>query len=235
MGLDVFVMPMWKYFAGDFTTPQQRFAAELGVPHGTVTPGGVTMRDPNKKPGIDIQLKAKRNVRSLLAEIQSRIGHPVTWIDEGDTVYREQAHYGFKGVRTYAHWLDVRDQMPVFEPPPEDNYYNHPANSLSPKGKPTYPQLVDHDCFCGYFVPAEMEPVIDIPEKHRFIPNFVRSVGSSIRLLDELRRLSEVLGVGLEYTWSQDDPLREIKEPFAQLYRIATLSCAHALPIIFWG
>jgi hypothetical protein len=235
MGLDVFVIPMWKYFAGDFTTQSQRLAAELGVPHGVASPGSVTMRDPKKKPGFEIRLEARQMVRRIQAKIRFQIGHPAAWNDEGDAVYCAQALVRFEGVRAYARWLDVRDQMPVFEPPPEGDYYLHPVFSLQPSGQPNYPQLVDHDCYCGYFVPAELERVIYLPEKHRSIPDFARAVGSSVRLLSELRQLSEVLGVGLEYTWSQDDPLREIKHAFAQLYTVATLSCTHRLPIIFWG
>ena len=67
--------------------------------------------------------------------------------------YGEQSG-GFEALRAYAKWLDYRDLLLTFDLPPEGNYYEHPV--MSPKfARPlTYPQLVEHDCFCGYYLPV---------------------------------------------------------------------------------
>ena len=231
MGLDVHVMPIWKFKAGDFASPLER----LGMVPVILRPDGMTQRDPHSRPGFITRWRAKRSTQRLKREIEVEIGHPVHWNEEGDVAYTEQAH-GFEPLRAFAKWLDYRDVFSTFEAPPEDNYYKHPVMSDKLSRPLTYPHLVDHNCYGGYYLPAEMERVVYVEPFvawGKFV--FKNSVGSSNRLLKELQQLSGVLGVDDQYDWEEGDPLVEVKMAIAQLYKVAKISCEQNLPVIFDG
>ncbi len=217
MGLDIYVMPIWKFKAGDFASPLE----VLGIAPIIVGSGGMSQPEPNAQPSFFTRWKAKRTTRHLRREIEAEIGHAVRWNDEGDVAYTRQAH-GFQSLRAFAKWLDYRDLFPTFDPLPENNYYNHPVMTDKLTRPLTYPQIVDHSCHSGYYIPAEIERVVFV-EPFTSWGNFVfrHSVGSSHRLLAELERLAQVLGTDEHYQWVEGDPLAEVKATFAQLFEVA--------------
>jgi len=231
MGLDVYVMPIWKFKAGDFASPLEA----LGIAPVIVGPDGMTRREPDARPSFITRWMAKRATRRLRREIEAEIGHTVCWNDEGDVAYTRQAQ-GFESLRAFAKWLDYRDLFPTFEPPPENNYYKHPVMSDELKRPLTYPQVVDHSCYTGYYVPAEVERVVYV-EPFTSWGGFIfkHSVGSSHRLLSELERLAQVLGADEHYEWVEGDPLADVKAAFAQLLEVAKISRQQDLPITFYG
>jgi hypothetical protein len=231
MGLDVYVMPIWKFKAGDFASPLEALGI-VPIIHG---PDGMTQRDPDARPSFFTRWKARRATRRLRSEIEAEIGHAVHWNDEGDVAYTRQAR-GFESLRAFAKWLDYRDLFPTFDAPPEDNYYEHPVMSDKLTRPLTYPQVVDHSCHSGYYVPAEVERVVYV-EPFTSWGGFVftHSVGSSHRLLGELERLAQVLGTDEHYQWSEGDPVAQVKMAFAQLYEVAKISRQKNLPIVFYG
>ena len=232
MGLDVYVMPIWRFKAGDFATALEGWGM---LPTIRVTPGGMFQRDSDKPPGIFTRWKAKRARRCLQREIEAEIGHPVSWNDDGDVAYTQQSG-GFESLRAFAKWLDYRDMLPTFDLPPEGNYYNHPVVSAEPPRPLTYPQIVEHSCYSGYYIPTDLERIVYVePYSSWGGVMFKHSVGSSIRLLKELGQLSGVLGITTEYEWQETDPLNEVKASFAQLYEVAKISVATNLPIVFYG
>ena len=97
-------------------------------------------------------------------------------------------------------------------------------------------QLIHHSCYSGYYLPVDLERVVYVE------PGFLgggfpvkNSVGSSIRLLSELKQLSRILEVEGDYQWDEGDPLTAVKAPFSQLYVITRISCEKNLPIVFYG
>jgi hypothetical protein len=231
MGLDVYVMPIWKFKAGDFSSPLEA----LGMSPVIVAPDGMTQREQVARPGFITRWRGKRATRRLRHEIEAEIGHAVLWNDEGEVAYARQAH-GFESLRAFAKWLDYRDLFATFDPPPENNYYKHPVMSQKLSRPLTYPQVVDHSCYSGYYVPAGVERVVYVEpftSWGRFV--FKHSVGSSYRLLAELDSLARVLGTDERYEWTEGDPLAEVKAAFAQLYEVAKVSGRQNLPIIFHG
>lgn len=231
MGLDVLVMPIWKFKAGDLSLPVQKLETDVFV----IGLDGTLQKIDNRPPGVVRRWKARLSVKKLRREIERELGHAVEWNDAGDVVYREQAPCGFEGLRAYAKWLDHRDLLPTFGPPPQDNYYKHPA-MLAKEGRPlTYPQLVNHSCHSGYLLPIELERVVYVEPHKIHAWTFKHSVGSSPRLHEELRRLSGVLGIEGGYVWQNDDPLAAIKTACTQLYEITRISCEKNLPVVFYG
>jgi hypothetical protein len=231
MALDVYVMPIWKFKAGDFTSP----LAKLGLSPVQVGPEGSVVRDGRDRPGWWTRWKARRETARLGREMKDKLGRAVRWNDVGDVVYSSQSG-GFQSLRAYAKWLDCRDQLPSFDPPPQGNYYNHPALAMKLRKPLTFPQLVGHSCFTGYFLPVEIDRVVYV-EPFRSWGHVVlhRSVGSSHRLLAELQVLAGELNADEHYRWVEGDDLHEVKQALAQLLTLAKLSCGRDLPIVFHG
>jgi hypothetical protein len=98
------------------------------------------------------------------------------------------------------------------------------------------PHLVGHDCFNGYYLPCEFERLVEVEPYTDFgqWPTF-RSVGSSSRLLRELKLVQVELRVPDDYECPVDDPLVSVKAAYLQLRKVAELSCRHGLPVIFLG
>jgi hypothetical protein len=231
MSLDVYVMPIWKFKAGDFTSPLEA----LGAAPVVVSPGGITQREPGTPASFITRWKAKRATRRLRREIEAEVGHAVEWNEDGYVAYSEQGQ-PFEILRAYAKWLDYRDLLPTFDPPPEDDYHKHPVMTDNLARPLTYPQLVAHSCYSGYFIPTDLERVVYV-ERYTIWDTwrFKRSVGSSLRLLADLEQLGQVLEVDEHYQWTQGDPLAPVKAAFAQLFEIAKISRKMNLPIVFHG
>ena len=232
MSLSVYVMPVWRFKAGDFASP----LTKLGIgPVIEVSPGGMTVRSADPKIGFVTRWKARRATRSLRREIEAEIGHAVRLNDEGAVEYAEQA-YGFEALRAFAAWLDCRDRLPTFDAPPENNYYNHPAMSADLGGRATCPQIVDHSCYSGYFIPAELERVVYVEPYTAWGKwEFKHSVGSTPRLLGELEHLSRVLADADIRRRADPDAIADVDVVFTQLYHVAKISRDKDLPIIFHG
>src|SRR5262245_35040433 len=229
MALDIYVMPLWRFKAGDFLTPIE---ANLGIRPTIITPDG-TVKRPSKA-GWIARWKARRQVASVRKCVEAANRVAIRWTDEGDQVYASQS-FGMESLRAYAKWLDFRDQMPTFEPPPERNYYKHPVVALNDGRRLTCSHLVQHNCYSGYFLPCEFEQLVYVEPYIRHNWEFARAVGSTPRLLRDLASVQEHLRVSDDCTGPMDDPLREPKLAYLQLVEVAALSCRHGLPIIFWG
>jgi len=233
MSLDVYVMPIWRFKAGDFSSPISRLG--LDVPVFTIGPEG-TKRSDRRRPSLVARWRAKRVTRRLGQEISRKVGRVISWSENGDVAYGEQSG-GFESLRSYAKWLDYRDLLPTFDLPPDDNYYNHPVMTGRFERPPTYPLLVEHNCFSGYFLPVDFDGVVEVePYKSWGEFVFTRSVGSSPKLLVELSRLTDLVQADPDAAGQKgNDPLARVKEALVQLLEIARLSCERHLPIIFYG
>jgi len=232
MALSIYVMPIWKYKADDYSSRIDEFAKSLGMKAKTVRADGTIAI--SSRPGLWRRLQAKRETRRLRSAVAAELGRPIKWNDEGPVVHSTQGHF-LEAVRAYAKWLDFQDLLPTFDPPPEGDYYKHPAMTVGVVRTLTYPQLVQHSCYSGYFLPTEFDRVVHVePFTIANHWTFHRSVGSAPRLLAELMQLGELLGIDGEWP-KADDPLHWVKGALIQLLETAKLSRDHRLPIIFCG
>lgn len=231
MALDVYVMPMWRFKAGDLTTGVQRqFAGKTTL----VSPLGF-LRLPNFK-ALLARRSAVRQVRAVVKEAEQSLGVRLRWRDEGEVVFSEQAWWGFEALRAYAKWLDLKDQLPAFEDPPENNFYKHPALKCEAPGRQfRFSQIIDHSCYSGYYVPCHFDRVVYVDSYQVFGRfTFQRSFGSSYTLHDQLGRLEPEMP-------QDDDPVisessrRAIAAGFKTLKDLCGHSLSHKLPIVFWG
>jgi hypothetical protein len=229
MGLDVYVMPLWRFKVGDFQPPIQ---TAIGVRPKIVTVDGI-----NEQPtrvGWFRRWRARRQVAAIRKTVEAANRHSITWADDGGVVYSAQSR-GFEALRAYAKWLDCQKQFPEFDPPPEGNYYKHPAMAAE-VGRLSCPHLVEHDCYLGYFLPCEFERMVRV-EPYLIFGNWPasRPVGSTPRLLRELDFIAAALQLSAGCDYPADHPLVAVKGAFLQLRKVAQLGCRRGLPIIFQG
>ena len=229
MGLDVYVMPLWRYKVGDFRSPIE---TSTGIRPKIVTADGIDDRP--ARVGWLQRLRARREVAAIRKAVKAANGNSIHWTDEGAVVYARQS-WGLEALKAYARWLDCRDEFPRFESPPEGDYYKHPV-LFTQVARPSCPHLTGHDLYNGYFLPCEFERLVDV-EPYMIFGRWPasRTVGSTPRLLRELDTVQAELRVPARYEYRADDPLAAVKAAYLQLREVAELSCRHSLPVIFWG
>ncbi len=229
MRLDVFVMPLWKFKVGDFTSPIE---SALGIRPKFASPEGISEQPTSVSWWA--RWRAKREVATIRKSVSKMNRSDLRWNDEGRMVFSCQWP-DFTSIRAYASWLDCRDRLPGFTPPPENDYSKHEAFQQE-IARPTCPQLVQHGLYNGYFLPCDFEVMGDV-EPYKIMGQWPAShpVGSTARLLVELDFVQEHLQVSDDYEYDEDDALRSVKEDYIQLRKAAELSIHYGLPIIFWG
>ena len=229
MALDVYVMPLWRFKAGDFRLPIETV---VGIQPKVISPEGV--QELPQRIGWFARWRARRAVRAIRKTVDRANNARITWVDDGEVVYAEQS-LGFESLRAFAYWLDCRDRLSEFEEPPNGNYYEHPVWKLE-VSRISFPHLVEHDCYSGYYLPCEFERTVQV-EPYLLAGRWptARSVGSTTHLMRELEYLQSVLQLPDQYEYPTDDPLLSVKQAYIQLREIAHQSLRHGLPVIFWG
>ncbi|QDT56416.1 hypothetical protein Pan44_44700 [Caulifigura coniformis] len=234
MALDVYVMPLWRFKTGDFSTPIEE---GLGLEPTIITSDGVVR--PSQRRSRDWtsllrRFRARRETRAIRKAVESANLVRVRWNDDGPVQYSQQSP-GFEALRAYARWLDCRDRIPRFDAPPERDYYKHPVMKEQ-ISNPGCPHLVGHSCFSGYYLPVDFEKVVQV-EPYLILGYYpaTHAVGSSPRLMKELDRIQVDLQAPADQRLDASDPLVDVKVAYLQLRDIAELSCRHGLPVIFHG
>jgi hypothetical protein len=229
MAVDIYVMPLWRFKAGNFISPVEKV---IGIRPKVVTAEGILTFSPAT--GWFDRWRARRQVAAIRKAVQAVNRVPVQWTDEGPVVYSQRVGWNLGSLRAFAAWLDHRLQLPTFEPAADGNDYAHPVMGLGIES-PSCPHLVEHDCYSGYYLPCDFERVVQVEPYEMHTWSFTRSVGSSLRLRRELGYIGEHLQVTDDYEYRSDDLLGRVKLGFLQMREAAELSCRHQLPIIVWG
>jgi hypothetical protein len=262
MALDVYVMPLWKYKAGEFTSPLE---AVLGVEPIVITPttrprdplaglpwywrllvklgmAEVAVREPGSAHEEDedqIRENARRSATALKEELTRFSGAPVDWPDEGGVEYSKQFHEPVR-IRAFAAWLNNRDTLPEFTAPPAEesaSYYHHPAMALAQsQPPPRFATLIEYDAWAGYLFPAPFEGVHGVEPYSQWGHDFQRPVASSQTLLRELEELLPFFDkVPAKVDETGQNPVADAHWRAQQLHKICQLSVQHRLPVIFCG
>lgn len=252
MALDAYVMPLWRFKAGDFTSPIENV---LGVRPTIVTPAQQTPKpawylrmleklgviefaaqplEPNPE---EIRSKAIEEVEALKRDLSGMIGKPIEWADEGDVHYNRQFHDP-SVLRAFAAWHDHRSELPVFEAAPQLQYWKHPARQLPKPSNPRFPVLSTHSLNTGYFLPVDFEGVHYVePFKSWGDREFFHDVASTPTVLAEINDLLSFLKSVPEAKEDEygSSPVADARWYAEELQRICNLSQDHSLPVIFWG
>jgi hypothetical protein len=250
MALDVYVMPLWRFKTGDFTSPieatlgikptiisgeaippQQpwyiRFLARLGV---------VNIIHPEPEPTPEERREAAMQEVAVLKESLTKLtGTNVDWPDEGDVHYNEQFHHPVT-LRAFAAWLDHRDALPEFGPAPENNYYKHPVWQVAKPPHRRFSTLIEHSLNTGYFLPVPFEGRHLVEPFTAWGRPFHHHVASTQTILRELAELQPHFN-SIPAAEGEDgsSPVANARWYAEELQRICTLSIEHRLPVIFYG
>ncbi len=232
MSLDVYVMPMWRFKAGDVATAvQQMFPEKARI----ISWQGIVSLMRIK--GYLARRRARREVRCIVAEAEKELNLRLKWNDDGDVVYSQQASWGFEAFRAYAKWLDLQDHFPTFDDPPERNFYEHPAMIWEDKASRVFrfSHIIDHSCHSGYYVPCRFDRVVRVEPFQAFGAfTFYHSFGSSYTLAEQLKEIERLL----PSRTSSDVSIGShdlIHAGFETLTELSEKSIEHGLPIVFWG
>jgi len=233
MALDVYVMPLGRFKRGDFQTGMERLGKGSGV----------KVRSVNAKGNANERGVAGKTAEAEIARIKEAVrkanpGVAVEWGDVGETVFEQQCWWEFAGLKAYAKWVDVRDEVREFGEPPGRNWYKHPAYVVPVEGREwTFPAIVDGDFFGGYLLPVDFERRVQVEPWRMRKWTFSRGVGSAPRVLAEVEGVCELLGIGDKAASEVErgDFMGVVRVGAATLRDVCRLACKKGLPVIFSG
>jgi hypothetical protein len=252
MALDVYVMPLWRFKAGDFQSPIEKVTGikpeiiSLATPELQEPPwylrwlesigliefsGGAGDRETR-----DARWSAKREVSGLKRKVSRLAKANVDWLDEGAVQYARQFH-GTSCLRAFAVWHDHFAEIPEFLEAPDGDFYKHPAWLQPRVSRPRFPLLTAHSLYSGYFFPTSFDGCHNVEPfkvlgKWKFYNNVASTYGVTEELRDLLASVEKLLETaGLEYA----QLLRNVNCYAQELAKICDLSIEHQLPVIFYG
>lgn len=253
MALDAYVMPLWRFKAGDFTSPIE---ATLGIKPTIISPatrpmpraswylrllakiGIIQFVPPPPGPSPEeLRAAAVQEVDALKVQLTKMIGTPIDWSDNGDVHYNKQFHNP-SVLQTFAAWYDHREELPEFLPAPELRYYKHPVRSLPKPAKRRFPTLAEHSLYAGYLIPLPFEGIHLVePYKSWGDREFFHDVASTQTMMRELAELLEFIATVPEVREEQHGsiPVADARWYAEELQRMCILSIEHRLPVIFYG
>lgn len=194
MGLDLFVIPLWRYLSGGSRSTLETILRESYRRVGTPKP--------SEKDGI-----ARERVAALQEYWTRRSGVPVSWSDEGEQAFTTQYDdRALHALRAFAASQDVPGKVPFC---PGERPHEHPALVEVYRGAPTrFPHLIYHMDNAGFYVPCDFERPIpndsQAPERTER-PGPARRVWTRLRLRAAMiapavsvgvRRLRQRIGLG---------------------------------------
>jgi len=229
MPLDVLVMPLWKYLAGDYVTASERLAYESGRPD-------LYRRSTARPDAVPDQARAYvqhlRNDMIALWEQASR------WRDAGEVAVSEMLpREAWHALRAFAANLEYPVQDFAFDMAA----HRHPAlTEIWANQKPTkYPHLIRHHDNAGFYLPFEFEAPFEL-EIWEGVDHLL--TGSSVRLLNELNDLGTKLNLRHDLAQMRDagqmladGPMQLVQWGWMVMRYAARMSVQRRLPLIFDG
>jgi hypothetical protein len=252
MALDAYVMPLWRFKAGDFSSPIE---SVLGIEPTIVAPttpepgppwylrlleklGIIEITNPPPEPTPEeARAQAIKDVETLKSDLSKLAAKPIEWNDDGGVHYNKQFHDPTV-LKAFAKWYDHRSELPEFLAPPELRYWEHPVWDLPRVENVRFPVLSSHSMHTGYFIAVEFSGIHRVePFKSWGGHELFHDVASTQVVLAELKDLLSFLATLPEKKEEThgSSPIGDAKCYAEELQRICLLSQEHNLPVIFWG
>ena len=224
MSLDIHVMPLWKFWAGEYTTATERFAESIGTPMSRI--------------GLPKALygegEARRLAKGVRLWIEQQTDAGQAWEDDGEIAFSEQFQFeAIHAVRAYAAHIESSQEPFALTA----DYHRSPAVRRVLAGVPTsFPHLIHHEDNQGFYVPVELERPLKLMGQPP-------TIGSSVQLMIELATLQRGLGGFPDFAARQQGEqdseahsgLAWVKHGISFLYHACWISVQSRLPIIFDG
>jgi hypothetical protein len=255
MALDVHVMPLWRFKAGDFTSPIEK---NLGIKPTVISLEDVEDDPPPPPPPWYLRLLAKlgvivfedsepeltaeekataarERVDELKIQLSELTGTPIDWTDAGEIHYSKQFFHPVT-LRAFAAWCNLRDALPEFVAPPQGDYYRHPVWKLAKPPHLRFSTLIGHGLHTGYFIPVPFEGVHLVEPFMVWDRQFHHQVASTQTIMRELAELLPMFEeVGATGAANQQTPAALARWYAGMLQEVCSLSIEHGLPVIFHG
>ena len=219
MPLDVYVMPLWRYLAGDYEKAQARFGADAGSRALSVSPA-----------------EARTFVARLRHGFRDVSRNAMRWHDRGEPVFARPFDFAsWNALRAFA----ADQQYPVERFNFGKEAHRHPGlhEVLYGNGSAFEHTVKQHETG-GFYLPVDLARPIELTVRDDASSTIL--AGSSLALLRELNALGPRVGLDRdlgelapgELFAVRPDPLQYVKFGWAFLRHAARLSVQHRLPII---
>ena len=219
MGLVVYVMPLWRYLAGDYEAAQARFGADAGSRALSVSPA-----------------EARTFVARLRHGFRDVSRNAMRWHDRGEAVFARPFNVeSWNALRAFA----ADQQYPVQRFNFGKESHRHPGlhEVLYGHGSAFEHTVKQHETG-GFYLPVDFARPLELTVREDASSTIL--AGSSLALLRELNLLGPRVGLERdlgdlepgEVFAVRPEPLQYVKFGWAFLRHAARLSVQHRLPII---
>lgn len=240
MAIDCYVMPLWRFFAGDFTTAIERFTQ--GNMRRVILGAEPRVEEPKSSVGIVDRWRAKRKVQYFRRCVSRESGQAVAWTDSGPIAYQSQFHHD-DIVSLYIAWRSLQDKLPPYDEllRYEDGRPGWRLVSQIKDWRPMYPQLYGLGHAMTIAIPCVLHaPTIIWREEGCWGEVYTR-VYSGPDALQEIERICDELGIDDDFQawepgWEDrySDEWGRLFDGVSIVRRILRLGHEHQLPAIFW-
>ncbi len=219
MTLDVYVMPLWRYLAGDDEGVQARVSADAGSRELSVSPA-----------------EARSFVARLRHGFRDVSRNAMRWNDRGDAVFARPFNVqSWNALRAFA--ADQQYAVERFNFGRES--HRHPGlHEVLYGGASAFLHTVKQHDTGGFYLPVDFPRPLELTVREDASSTIL--AGSSVALLRELNVLGPRVGLDRdlgelrpgEVFAVRPEPLQYVKYGWAFLHHVARLSVQHRLPII---
>ena len=176
MALDIYIIPLNKFFSGNYTSPLEKAYGAKAIRMGSQK-GEASSED-----AID-------SVTDLQNGLMTTLGLDFTWKDEGETIGEQFDYNAFNALRAFAAHQDYPKTKGLFQKTslafdPSEDLTKHPGIKKIYKGANSpFQHLVKHADNQGFWFPVDFEKPINLNRSAGLL------AGSSIHLRNELRQI----------------------------------------------
>lgn len=240
MTIDCFVMPLWRFFAGDVSTAAQRIAG--GAIRRVIMDDSPRIETPAHSTTQINFWRAKLKVRDFKRCVYRECGQRIDWHDAGNIAYQSQYHHDDM-LNLYIAWRSCRAQLPSYE------VLLHCENGLPGwrlvnqlgEWKPVYPHLYGLGFANSIAVPDSLSSPVKIwPQEHFWGISYTRVHSGTNALLD-IEKICEELSIDDNFkAWEADWKNKYsgdwglLLDGAATMRHILRLGVQYKLPVIFW-
>src|SRR5688572_17930799 len=219
MALVVYVMPLWRYLAGDYEAAQAQFGADAGSRALSVSPA-----------------EARTFVARLRHGFRDVSRNAMRWHDRGEAIFARPFNVeSWNALRAFA----ADQQYPVAGFNFGRESHRHPGlhEVLYGHGSAFEHTVKQHETG-GFYLPVDFARPLELTVREDASSTIL--AGSSVALLRELNVLGPRVGLDRDLGELREgevfavrpEPLQYVKFGWAFLRHVARLSVQHRLPII---
>jgi len=150
MALDIYIMPLHKFFSGDYTSPRSK---KNGINY-------ITKRNEKGQASTE---DAEYSVTALQEGFKQRLLLDYTWHDEGVTIAEPFDYDAYNGLRAFAAHQDYPKKKGLLRKTPIDfdpseNFAMHPGIKKIWKGADSqFQHTAQHAIHQGFWIPIDFK------------------------------------------------------------------------------